>query len=105
MQEIDANQIDPKYVKDKLTKLENRSRRNNLRIDGIKETEGETWNDCEEKFQDMFEQKLGWDAIKAWCAHRLKRNNRDSNTNRPQTIAVNCYDLRTKQMYISIPTN
>ena len=38
IQEIYEYQIDPKYVQYKLTELEDRSRRNNLRIDGIKET-------------------------------------------------------------------
>ena len=59
IQEICEYQIDPKYVLDKLTELEDRSCQNNLRIDEIKETKGETWNDCKEKVQDMFGQKLG----------------------------------------------
>ena len=32
----------------KLIELENRSRRNNLQIDGIKEEPNETWEVCEE---------------------------------------------------------
>ena len=36
IQEIYQYQIDPKYAQDKITELENRSHRNNLRIDGIK---------------------------------------------------------------------
>ena len=69
IQEIYEYQIDPKYVLNKLTELEDRSRRNNIRIDGIKETKGETWNDCEEKVQDMFAQKLGLDGIEIERAH------------------------------------
>ena len=38
---IQEFQIDPKYAQDKLTELEDRSRRNNVRINGIKETKGE----------------------------------------------------------------
>ena len=38
IQEIYEYQIDPKYVQDKLTESEDRFRRNNIRIDGIKET-------------------------------------------------------------------
>ena len=67
--------------------LEDRSRRNNINIDGIKETKEETWNDCEEKVQDMFAQKLGLDGIEIECAHRVKRNNRDSNTNRLEQLS------------------
>ena len=58
IQEIYEYQIDPKYVQDKLTELEDRSRRINIRIDGIKETKGETWNDCEEKVLILIEMKL-----------------------------------------------
>ena len=54
----------------------------------MKEKKGEVWNDCEEKFQDMFAQKQGLDGIENQCTHRVKRNNRDSNTNRPRTTAV-----------------
>ena len=96
IQEIYEYQIDPKYVQDKLTELEDRPRRNNIRIDGIKETKGETWNDCEEKVQDMFAQKLGLDGIEIERAHRVKLNNRDSNTNRPRTIVVNLLRFKDK---------
>ena len=51
-------QIDPGYVNDsltdirnKLTELEDRSKRNNIRIDGIAEEPGETWEECEGKVQ------------------------------------------------------
>ena len=80
IQEIYEYQIDPKYVQDKLTELEGRSRRNNVRIDGIKETKGETWNDCQEKVQDMFAQKLGLDGSEIERAHRVKHSSRDSNS-------------------------
>nr|XP_047137483.1 uncharacterized protein LOC124813986 [Hydra vulgaris] len=36
-------------ITNKLREIEDRSRRNNLRIDGIKESEGESWNDSETK--------------------------------------------------------
>ena len=36
-------QLDPEYVHNKLVDLEDRSRRNNLRIDGIKEKVRESW--------------------------------------------------------------
>ena len=46
------------YVQDKVTALEDRYRRNDIRIEGIRETKGETWNDCKEKVQYVFAQKL-----------------------------------------------
>ena len=40
--EIYDYQVDPEYVTNKLIDLEDRSRRNNLRIDGISESRNET---------------------------------------------------------------
>ena len=96
IQEIYEYQIEPKYVQDKLTELEGRSPRNNIRIDGIKETKGEAWNDCEEKVQGMFAQKLRLDGIETERAHRVKRNSRGSNTNRPRTIVVKLLRFKDK---------
>ena len=70
---------DPKYAQNSLTELEDRSRRNVIRVDGIKETKTETWNDCEENVKDMFAQKLGLDGIEIERVHRVKCNSRDSN--------------------------
>ena len=41
--EIYDYQVDPEYVTNKLIDLEDRSRRNNLRMDGISESRNETW--------------------------------------------------------------
>ena len=43
---IKENLLDPNNISSKLIKLEDRSRRINLRIDGIEETPNETWQDC-----------------------------------------------------------
>ena len=40
---IEHDLLDPNDVSSKLVELEDRSRRSNLRIDGIKETPNETW--------------------------------------------------------------
>ena len=96
IQEIYEYQIDPKYLQDKQTELEDSSRRNILRIDGIKERKGETWNDCKEKAQDMFAQKLGLDSIEIEHAHGVKCNHRDSNTNRARTIVVKLFRFKGK---------
>ena len=76
IQEIYDYQIDPNYVQDKLTALEDRSRRNNTRIDGIKDTKGDTCNGCEENVQDMFVQKLRLEGIEIERALRVKHDNR-----------------------------
>ena len=53
MKDVDARirdiyeyQVDPNYVLVKLAELEDRSLRNNLRIDGINEEKGEAWEMC-----------------------------------------------------------
>ena len=43
IRDIYEYQVDPNYVLAKLAELEDRSRRNNLGIDGINEEKGETW--------------------------------------------------------------
>ena len=56
--EIYDYQIDPDEVEKKLTDLEDCSRRNNLRKDGVAEEIGETWDDCERKVKEIFLDKL-----------------------------------------------
>ena len=46
-------------INKKLVELEDRSRRNNIRIDGIVEMPNETWEECEIKVQEMFKMKMG----------------------------------------------
>ena len=50
---IEDDLFNPNEVSSKLMELLNRSRWNNLRIDGIEETRNETWEDCEIKAQEL----------------------------------------------------
>ena len=43
LKEFYNNQIDPEYIYSKLIDLEDRSRRCNLRIDGVTGRKGKTW--------------------------------------------------------------
>ena len=55
-------QVDPErleFTERKIVELEDRSRRNNLRIDGITEKENETWDECEQEVQSLIKDKLG----------------------------------------------
>ena len=58
VEEIYDYQIDPDEAQKKLTDLEDRSRTNNLRIDGVEEENGESWDDCERKVKEIFMNKL-----------------------------------------------
>ena len=50
-------------LKEKLRTLEDRSRRDNFRIDGIPEYEEESWDDTEELLKDALHEKLGVNKI------------------------------------------
>ena len=55
-------QVDPErleFRERKIVELEDRSRRNNLCIDGISEKENETWDECEQEVQSLIKGKLG----------------------------------------------
>ena len=45
-------------MKGKLRNLEDRSRQDNLRVDGIPEYEEQSWNDMEELLKDALREKL-----------------------------------------------
>ena len=62
-----------KELKNNLRILEDRSRRNNLKIDGIKEMDKETWDDCEDRIKEVLKSNLKLDGIEIECAHRLGR--------------------------------
>ena len=53
LQEMYHYQLDPSFIEDKLIDLEDRSRRNNLRVDGIKERPNETWEDRENELHTL----------------------------------------------------
>ena len=50
--------LDPEYVHNKLVELEDRSRRNNPMINGIKEKDGESWKDCDNEAEKLFRDKV-----------------------------------------------
>ena len=58
MQVLEDDLLDPNEVSKKLIELKDRSRRNNLRFDGLTEDPNETWDDCERKVQDVLLNKL-----------------------------------------------
>ena len=59
LQELGEDVLNPDYVTKKLIELQDRSRRNTIRIDGIEEEQYETWDRCEEKVQKVIKDKLG----------------------------------------------
>lgn len=84
--------------KDKLRVLEDRGRRNNLKIDGIKESEKETWEECEEKIQEVLEKKLNISGIEIERAHRMGR--KQSGSVKPRTIIFKLFNWKQKELIL-----
>ena len=58
----------------KLIELEDRSRRNNIRIEGIEEEQYQTWDRCEGKVQKVIKDKLGTkDEVEIDRCQRMKK--------------------------------
>ena len=93
--EIYDYQVDPEYVTNKLIDLEDRSRRNNLRIDGISESRNEFCQESEEEIQKVFSENLGVKNIQIERAHRSKRSKSNNYSEKPRTIV--CMFLNYKQ--------
>ena len=68
-------------IENNLVDLEDRSRRNNLGINGIKEEKNETWEEYEERVNCFLEEKLDIDTTEIWIerAHRVgeKKNGQE----------------------------
>ena len=92
LQEFYNNQIDTEFVYKKLVDLGDRSRRSNLRTDGVAEKRGETWRQCEDEVNDVFKEKLDLENINIERAHPSKRKTSDS---KPRIIV--CKPLSYKQ--------
>ena len=114
VEEIYDYQIDPDKVGKKLTDLEDRSRRNNLRIDRAAEENGESWDDCEQKVKEVFMDKLELENdIIIERAHRAKKS-KYGKKDQPRTIVCkllsykdkvkvlqNCKKLKGSHIYIN----
>jgi hypothetical protein len=90
-------------VEDKLAELEDRSRRNNLRFNGIMEEKGETWEESEGKVKEVLQKELGINGvIKIERAHRSGRVYRkDGSKNDTRTIVVKFLDFKDKETILT----
>lgn len=82
-----------KELKEKQRQMEDRSRRNNLRIDGISEHKNETWKDCEDKVLNLFEHKLG---VKDAIIERAHRSGVQKQK-KPRTIVLKLLNYKDKE--------
>ena len=58
LNEVEKGLRDHEDITNKVIELEDRSRRNNLRIDGIVETDNDSWESCEKQSQKIIKEKL-----------------------------------------------
>ena len=80
--------------------LEDRSRRDNLRVDGLKEIENETWEQTEGILQQMIRDILELEGITMERAHRV--GNKSNERNIPRTIAAKFSSYKDTQTVLSI---
>ena len=87
---------------DKLEYLENQSRRNNIRIDGILEEENESWDTTEEKVKQVLAEKLNLEeALHIERAHRVGRV-ASGPRRRPRTIVCKLRDFKQKEQILKV---
>ena len=93
---------DLKEIKDKLNNLENRSRRNNLRIDGIIEEENESWSQSEKKLQKIIKDQLHFKQdIEIERAYRSGKTMIERSPNKRITIIAKFINFKEKQELLS----
>ena len=78
--------------------LEDRSRRDNLRFDGIEEWEDESWADTEENLKDKIKETLGIENIEIERAHRVGNKNQSS----CRTIVAKLSKYKTKERILTL---
>ena len=85
---IEKDLLDAGEVSAKLAELEDRSRRNNLRIHSVRETPNETWKTCEEKIQEVLKNDLGFATeVEIDRCHQVEYCNQSGqHQGRPRTI-------------------
>ena len=91
---IERDLLDTNDVSEKLIELEDRSRRNNLRFDGLTEVTNETWDGCERKIQKILSDKLEiTEDVEIERCHRMGKRK----GNRPRTIICKFLRFKDKQ--------
>ena len=97
-------QVDPNYIFDKFAELEDRSRRNNLRIDRINDEKGGTWEICETKIKNISQEKLEIheDIIIERARRKKGKTTRNNTAGKQQsgTIVLKLANYKDKSMIL-----
>ena len=88
-----------KFFKEKLRIMEDRSRRNNIRVEGIPESENESWEETEKKLKEIIKTDLQIETeIEIERAHRVKkRNHNDEERTGPKTVIAKILRYKDKE--------
>ena len=78
-------------IENKLVDLEDRSRRNNLRINGIKEGKSETWEECEERLNCFLQEILDMDTREIWIERAHRVSEKKTGQERQIVVQFNSY--------------
>ena len=93
---------DSRKTKDKYNNLENRSRRNNLRINGIIEGGNESRALSEKKLQEIIKDQLQFERYnEIERVHRCEKTMIDWTTNKRRTIIAEFLNFKDKQEVLS----
>lgn len=90
---------DLERVKEKVNDIENRSRRNNIKVEGIVENDKENWGDTEKKLKELIKLKLSLDGESMIIerAHRVGRLS-DAPNGRPRAIVARFLNWKDKDL-------
>ena len=80
--------------------LEDRSRRSNLRVDGLKEIGNGNWDQTEKILQQMIRDVLELEGINIERAHRV--GNKSNERNAPRTILAKFSSYKDKHAILSV---
>lgn len=87
-------------IKDRVISQEDRSRRNNLRFDGIAEVVDETWEKTEALVQDFLKTKLEVNNVENIVIERAHRVSKKVQ-GKPRTIVVKFFNFKDKSNILS----
>ena len=93
-----SNSQSLREIKDKLTDLENRSRRNNIRVDGLIDSNKETWEQTENKLKSLIvDLNIDPNAIVIERAHRIGKYDEQKN----RTVVAKLLNFKDKEKIIA----
>ena len=76
--------------------MEDRSRRNNIRVEGVAESENENWATTKEKLRDIIKNNLG--IKENVIIERAHRGNRQKQSQKPRPIVAILYEDKENVM-------